>query len=86
MPQNAAVIAGRVRGPDARPVAQARVYFLDGPAPFPDVAALTGEDGTFTLAAPAPGTYTIGCAAEGFATTTIQAASGETSLEIVLGT
>lgn len=65
------VISGRVRAPTGQPVAQARVYFVQGPDPLPDVAALTGADGGFALAAPVAGSYELGCSAEGFAGATI---------------
>jgi hypothetical protein len=59
-------LKGTVAGPDGRPVPEASVYFLAAPVPVPDVAALTAEDGSFTLAAPAPGEYRVGSRAEGF--------------------
>lgn len=55
------VINGIVRDRSGRPVAQARVYFLSGPVPLPDIALLTGADGTFRLAAPVAGSYSLGC-------------------------
>ena len=63
----------------------ARVYFTDAPAPTPDVAALTGSDGSFALAAPVEGTYTLECSAEGFAArrTTVAAREGS-GLELTL--
>jgi hypothetical protein len=59
-------ISGTVRDPNGQPVSDARVYFIEGPVPFPDVALLTDSNGAFTLTAPAPGTYMIGCTANGF--------------------
>lgn len=61
------VIHGTVRGPDGSPIPQARAYFVSGPEPFPDIAALTDAEGRFTLSAPSAGAYSIECAAEGFA-------------------
>ena len=55
------VIRGAVHDQQSLPLAGARVYFLSGPVPLPDVAAMTGPDGGFTLTAPVPGTYTIQC-------------------------
>jgi hypothetical protein len=52
-------------------VAGARVHFAGGPVALPDVALLTDAGGTFTLSAPVPGTYQVGCAADGFAATTV---------------
>lgn len=63
------VIAGVIRDQSGTPVEGARVYFTDAPAPTPDVAALTGSDGSFSLAAPVEGTYTLECNADGFAAT-----------------
>lgn len=61
------LIAGVVRDDRGAPVQGARVYFTDAPAPIQDVAALTGADGGFSLAAPVDGVYTLECSAEGFA-------------------
>ncbi len=61
------VIRGTVRDPAGRALAGARLAFVDGPVPLPDLALLSGADGAFSLAAPAPGTYRIACHAEGFA-------------------
>ena len=74
------VITGVVRDPHGRPVAQARVYFTDGPVPLPDIAALTDSAGAFSLAAPVPGTYRIECRVDGFAPAaiTVRVAGGQT--------
>lgn len=53
-----------------RPVGGARVYYSSGPGSFPDMAALTGEDGGFALSAPAAGTYGVQVQADGFAQAT----------------
>jgi len=60
------VISGVVSDASGRPVPQARVYFIDGPASLPDIAALTDSTGTFSLSAPVAGTYSIECQANGF--------------------
>lgn len=62
------VISGSVRGPNGQPVKAARVYFISGPVPLPEVAILTDNKGSFSLSAPAAGTYEIGCTAAGLAT------------------
>jgi hypothetical protein len=49
-------------------VVQARVYFVSGPGPLPDIAALTNEEGRFILSAPSAGAYMIECNADGFTT------------------
>ena len=61
------VIHGTVRDASGLPVPQARAYFLSGPGPFPDIAAVTDPHGAFTLSAPSRGSYRIECAADGFA-------------------
>jgi hypothetical protein len=62
------VISGTVHDAEQRPIAEARVYFTGGPSPFPDIAALTDKAGRFSLSVPAPGTYTLECSADGYAT------------------
>ncbi|QLE72090.1 carboxypeptidase regulatory-like domain-containing protein [Streptomyces rectiverticillatus] len=61
----AGVIRGTVRDAAGAPVAGARVAFADGPVPLPDVAAVTDSEGRFALTAPAEGTYTLLCRADG---------------------
>ena len=58
------VISGEVRSPAGRPVADVRVFIVDGPGPFSDVAALSDSHGAFSLSAPAEGTYTVMCVGE----------------------
>jgi len=62
-----------------RPVGGARVYFASGPGSFPDMAALTGEDGSFALAAPSAGTYAVQVHADGFeqATASVSLKAGD---------
>ena len=59
-------IRGTVTGPDGAKIAEASVYFLEGPVPLPDIAQLTDGEGGFQLTAPVPGTYRIGVRAPGF--------------------
>lgn len=59
MPQPSPTIAGQVLEPDGRPASQARVYFISGPVPLPDIAMLTGAAGTFSLSVPSEGVYEI---------------------------
>lgn len=83
-----ALIACRVVDAGGKPIAGARVYFVRGPGSFPDVAALTGDDGEVLLAAPTPGTYALQAAADGYAVGTVEVPvkAGETvSCAIVLG-
>ena len=63
-PAKPGLIRGVVLTAGGRPVAGARVSFRSGPGSLPDIAALTGDDGTFTLTAPAAGTYEVAAAAD----------------------
>jgi hypothetical protein len=65
---SARLIVGTVVGARGAPFAGARVYFVEGPVPLPDIAAVTDSNGRFTLTAPAPGTYTVGGAFDDVAT------------------
>ena len=65
MSDNPSVIAGVVVDARGNPVEEARVYFVEGPVPLPDIAALTDSDGRFALSAPVSGTYQLGVASEG---------------------
>lgn len=69
MSQTISVISGIVKDPGGKPVPQARVYFTDSPVPLPDIAALTDENGAFSLSVPSAGKYKIECVAEGFTPT-----------------
>jgi hypothetical protein len=74
MAKKPGLISGVVYDARERPVAQARVYFTDGPVPMPEIAMLTGEDGSFTLSVPVSGTYQIGFAKDEFAPTKVKVA------------
>jgi hypothetical protein len=54
-----ALISGKVVDEQGQPVAGARVMFTSSPVPVPDIALMTGEDGSFTLSVPANGSYEI---------------------------
>lgn len=62
------LIEGVVRTARGAPVMDARIYLRRGPAPLPDIAALTDEQGAFAFAVPAAGKYTVACSVEGQAT------------------
>jgi hypothetical protein len=66
MPISSTVITGTVLDQSGHPVAGARVSFVEGPVPLADIAALTAEDGTFSLTAPVAGIYRIACHGDGF--------------------
>jgi protocatechuate 3,4-dioxygenase beta subunit len=79
MPQSPSVISGVVRGPDGKPVSNARVYFTAGPGSLPDTAVITDSSGAFSLTAPAPGKYVIESAADEFSpqSSTLKVKGGE---------
>lgn len=62
-PNRRCLITGVVLDPAGEPVQGATVHLVDGPAPFPDIAALTGSDGSFSFSVPAEGVYTVRCRA-----------------------
>lgn len=53
------LVSGKVVDDEGRPVAGARVFFSSSPGATPDVALVTGDDGTFVMAAPTNGRYEI---------------------------
>jgi hypothetical protein len=81
------VVDGVVRDDDGHPVAAARVYVVDAPVPVPDVAALSGADGTFSMGLPVAGRYTIEAAAEGRgpARATFEVGPGHNQIDLRLG-
>ena len=60
------LVSGLVQDESGEPISMARVAFVAGPEPFPDIAALTDRRGTFTLSAATPGRYELMCSADGF--------------------
>jgi hypothetical protein len=75
-------LTGTVKGKDGRPLAEAAVLFVAGPVPLPEIAQLTGPDGQFSLAAPAPGAYRVQVMAPGHVAVTIGIEVGdETEIE-----
>lgn len=59
MPAEPLLVGGVVTDRSGRPVAGARVALAAGPVEFPDIAALTGDDGRFMLSVPAAGRYEV---------------------------
>jgi hypothetical protein len=51
-------ILGKVTDAAGRPVSGLAVYVVSGPA-HADIAAMTADDGTFSLGALAPGSYVV---------------------------
>ncbi len=62
-----AIVAGRVVDEDGRPIAGASVLFSASPVAVPDIAELTGSDGSFAMAAPSAGRYRVSVHASGHA-------------------
>lgn len=58
-------------GPDGKPMEDAAVHFISGPAPLPDIAQLTGPDGRFLLTAPVRGAYSLQVNAPGHEAATV---------------
>jgi hypothetical protein len=56
-----ATVSGVVLDSSGQAVAQARVFFSQAPGAVPDMAALSGLDGSFSLAAPHLGRYVVTC-------------------------
>ncbi len=52
-------IQGIVVNSFGQPVKDAVVYIVDGPTPFPDIAAVTSEDGSFHLSGLSKGAYQL---------------------------
>jgi hypothetical protein len=67
VPTGSVMIRGRVRDPEGQPIRAASVYLQSGPGQFPDIAALTRDDGSFSLAVREAGAYDVGARAQGFA-------------------
>ena len=81
MSDNPPEITGVVVDAEAYPVEEACVYFVEGPVPLADIAALTDSSGRFALSVPTSGTYQLGIASEGPAgflqeTTTVEVGVG----------
>lgn len=84
MGEQAVIIQGVVQTGDGEAVAGARIYFISGPGPLPDIAALTGNDGTFILSVPTTGEYVIGASAGETLTGKIRVRAAETPVEATI--
>lgn len=65
MTEPSPTISGVVLDGEGRPLPEARVYFVEGPGPLPDVAALTDAKGRFQMVVPGAGRYLLEVAADG---------------------
>lgn len=66
-------VAGVVLEPSGEPVREAQVFVAGGPS-HPDIAAITGENGRFSLGGLLAGRYRLRADADGFDPTTIEIA------------
>lgn len=56
---SAGVISGVVKDNNGNAIPGARVSFISGPVPLPDIAAVTDNNGSFVISAPVTGDYVI---------------------------
>lgn len=78
------VITGTVTDAEGSPLADIAVSLREAPVPVPDIAALTGQDGSFALAAPSTGRYTVvatGPAGDS-AEASVELAAGEATADV----
>lgn len=82
----AAAVHGQVVDAQGRPVAQARVGWVDGPVALPEVMTLSDAQGQFTLSAPAPGAYRVQCTSDGHgqATRAVQVSGASARVRVQL--
>lgn len=78
------LIRGTVVDLTGAPVAWAAVWFAAGDHPTPDVAALTDDAGAVVLTAPAPGSYRIGCRADGYAPVEVDVDVGGDDIDLTI--
>lgn len=84
MTESVSVILGIVHDLNKQPIIQARVYFISSPTALPEIAALTDNEGKFSLAAPVEGAYQLGVIADGFmpASVTVAVVEGEQEVKL----
>jgi Carboxypeptidase regulatory-like domain len=78
------LVRGTVIAASGTPVEWASVWFAAGAQPTPDIAALTDAGGRFTLTAPGPGVYRIGCRAEGYEPIEVEVDVGTEDVELTI--
>jgi hypothetical protein len=84
-----ALVSGKVIDAQGRPVAGARVFFSRSPLPVPDVALVTGDDGSYTMSAPSEGHYEITAVADEHGSTKAEVevrGNAEHQVELRVGT
>jgi hypothetical protein len=79
------IISGTVTDPSGRPVPGASVAITAAPAPVPDIAALTGADGRFSIVVPVAGAYRVAAHGErGSADVAVTVADAEVEIAVML--
>ncbi|MBU1049783.1 carboxypeptidase-like regulatory domain-containing protein [Candidatus Bipolaricaulota bacterium] len=81
------LVSGIVRAIQGDPLKDARIFLVEGPQPYPDIAVLSDVLGKFSISVGSPGLYTLSCHADGFKTKmqTFEAAKRQSiHLEIIL--
>ncbi len=66
MTHTAGIISGVVKDDNGNAISGARVSFISGPVPLPDIAALTDNNGSFVVSVPVPGEYLVEVVSEHF--------------------
>lgn len=81
------LISGKVVDEKGNAVAWARVMFSRAPVAMPEIAALTAEDGSFSVAVPQPGEYELATASDeqGTATTVVDVTAELHEIDVKLG-
>jgi Carboxypeptidase regulatory-like domain len=79
-------IDGTVRDSDGEPIDGARVMIARAPRAFPDIAALTSADGTFSLGLTGEGEHELLVVADGYeeARLTVEPKQVAETIEVVL--
>lgn len=57
--ESTGIITGRVIDSSGKPVVDATVLIIKGAGPYPDIAALTNDDGQFSFLDLTPGEYEV---------------------------
>ena len=79
-----AVLTGRVLDALGQPVSGARVFVRKAPGQVPDIALLTGADGSFTLSLPAWGRYELAYSSDALGTASATVEVGASNDDLVM--